>query len=585
MATILYLDIDDEITTAAGRIRDAVEPAVALVLPSGSRLATSRINFRLLAREAVEHNRVLSIVAADPAARALAASAGLSAHASVAAFEEAAVAARMAVTTHEPNPSTESRVRAQSAGPTRLPRPDQELTAAAAGPIIGPTGPDVSADGREPARDAGASSDPRPRSGGASLPVLSAARGRRGRDPRQVALLVVGLVLLLLTGIVATTILPSATIVVTPRSVPLSPVSLVVRADPSATGVDVTAKVVPAQRLSKDFAANGDFTATGKRVVSATATGSVTFDSVNTVGPVAVPAGTHLSTLSGIVFLTTAPVTVPPARVAGNRISHGFASVSVRAATAGPAGDVDAGSITQVPDFLRTQQVSASNPVPTNGGTRQEFTRISQQDVAAAVAQLTGQIQNDYKSWLAAPDSLPSGATAFPKTGALGAAVPSVDPGTLVNVEQPSFQLGLTASGTVVTVDASLVRQVAVGALTVPSGQTLQAGSVAVTVGAGQPDGQIVDFRVTVTALAIPVLDVAQLRAAVRGRPVADANAILATYGVVSIQTWPGYVTTIPTLDARVELTVAAPVAAASPSPAAPARSTQTAVPSGGVAP
>ncbi len=87
MATILYLDSDDEITTAAGRIRDAVDPKVALVLPPGSRLATSRMNFRLLAREALERNRGLSIVAADPAARAIAASAGLPVYATVGEFE------------------------------------------------------------------------------------------------------------------------------------------------------------------------------------------------------------------------------------------------------------------------------------------------------------------------------------------------------------------------------------------------------------------------------------------------------------------------------------------------------------------
>ena len=50
--TIVYLDVDDEITSAAARIRTAEEVDVALVLPAGSRIATSRINFRLLAREA-----------------------------------------------------------------------------------------------------------------------------------------------------------------------------------------------------------------------------------------------------------------------------------------------------------------------------------------------------------------------------------------------------------------------------------------------------------------------------------------------------------------------------------------------------
>ncbi len=89
MAAILYLDVDDEITTAAARIRGSADPKVALVVPPGSRIATSRMNFRLLAREALERNRGLSIVAADPAARAIAGSAGLPVYASVAEFEAA----------------------------------------------------------------------------------------------------------------------------------------------------------------------------------------------------------------------------------------------------------------------------------------------------------------------------------------------------------------------------------------------------------------------------------------------------------------------------------------------------------------
>jgi hypothetical protein len=50
MAIVVYLDVEDEITSAATRIRTAAGPRVGLVLPFGSRVATSRINFRLLAR-------------------------------------------------------------------------------------------------------------------------------------------------------------------------------------------------------------------------------------------------------------------------------------------------------------------------------------------------------------------------------------------------------------------------------------------------------------------------------------------------------------------------------------------------------
>src|SRR6476659_5695038 len=84
---IIYLEVDDEITTAATRIRTSEATRLAVVLPYGSRVATSRINFRLLARDALTHEKRLSIVSGDPATRALAASAGLPVFGSVAEYE------------------------------------------------------------------------------------------------------------------------------------------------------------------------------------------------------------------------------------------------------------------------------------------------------------------------------------------------------------------------------------------------------------------------------------------------------------------------------------------------------------------
>ena len=88
-AGIVYLDVDDEITSAAQRIRSSTATQVALVVPYGSRIATSRMNFRLLSREAIVSNRRLSIVSGDAASRALAASAGLPVFASVSEYEDA----------------------------------------------------------------------------------------------------------------------------------------------------------------------------------------------------------------------------------------------------------------------------------------------------------------------------------------------------------------------------------------------------------------------------------------------------------------------------------------------------------------
>src|SRR3954454_14647442 len=86
-ARILYLDSDDEITTAANRVREADVTRIAIVLPFGSRVATSRINFRLLSRDATLNGKRLSVVASEAATRALAASAGLPVFSTVAEYE------------------------------------------------------------------------------------------------------------------------------------------------------------------------------------------------------------------------------------------------------------------------------------------------------------------------------------------------------------------------------------------------------------------------------------------------------------------------------------------------------------------
>ncbi|MET1231400.1 MAG: hypothetical protein ABWY52_00955, partial [Candidatus Limnocylindrales bacterium] len=94
---VIFLDQDDEITTAIARMRASQDIKVAMVLPPGSRLGTSRINFRLLAREAQELPRQASIVTTEAGVRAIAVSAGLAAYASVAEFEAAAETAAAAV--------------------------------------------------------------------------------------------------------------------------------------------------------------------------------------------------------------------------------------------------------------------------------------------------------------------------------------------------------------------------------------------------------------------------------------------------------------------------------------------------------
>ncbi len=614
MATIVYLDADDEITSAAARIRGAPETKVALVLPPGSRLATSRINFRLLAREALERNRVLSIVAADPAARAIAASAGLPVHPTVGDFEAtlgpgpAALtppAAQAEPTDLDASGAPPRRARRRSGAAAIPPTGRDASPSAPSEPAIGPGRPAeqlsadllrVGEDGPDVAPAAGAAWAPRPgrpsgaappvtapldrsaptlppptetraRSGAATIPVIAGPRTRRGVPGGLIATLAaIGVVLLILAAL-GYLLLPSATVVVTPVAVPVGPVQFVVRADPDATSIDTTAGVIPAQRLTKDFTVSGDFPATGKRIVQIKAKGNVTFRNCDTSSSHTVPAGSVVSTGTGIGFATSQAVRIAQAPISPAPCTK--ATVGVVAVKPGPNGNVAAGDINQVPPGFNESIIFVTNPAPTAGGARQEFVRVQQSDIDNALAGLTKQLGAAFAAWSAAPTGLPAGATAYPATGTLGATIPTIDPTTLLAKEVASFTLGATASGTVVAVDPKLVDQVAAERIKgqVPAGRTLQDGSAKATHDSGQSVGEIVDFRVTATAAAIPDLDPVALRERIKGKSVDEARRLLEQYGTVTIETWPGFVSSIPTIDARLELTVVGPAGAGGPSP------------------
>jgi hypothetical protein len=571
MANVYYLDVDDEITSAAARIRASQDPRVGLVVPPGSRIATSRINFRLLAREALERNRALSIVSSDPAARALAASAGLPVYATVAEFE----ADQGAVGVVAPEPA---------AGPPAGRRKKGDGTAAPAGAAAGAAAAGAAAAGAAAAGAAAAgppagierASPAAPgsppdgrlgaRSSGASAPPAHPAARPSHRSARLAAASVTLVLIALVLGSIGVFLLPSATIVVTPKLEAVGPIELSIRADPNATATDPVAGVVPATILTMDFSASGTFNATGKKVNSTAATGTVRFNNNDTGGGIAIPSGSKVSTGTGVTFATTQDVTVPRAQFQ-NGFRPGSASVGVSAVAPGPAGNVPSGAIDQVPSGYSSILLNVSNPTATSGGTSTTIVQVQKKDTDAALASLTKDLKAQYTAWLTAPSGLSAGSVAFPKTGVLGPLNPDNDPTTLIGIVEPTFDLGLTATGTVTAVDESAVTSLATGRLqtSVTSSYSLVAGSTAVTVGTPRADSAAVIFPVTATASVVRHLDPDTLRAMIAGKSVEEARSILAGYGDVEIQTWPGFVGTIPSLAWRLTLTINADAAPPSP--------------------
>jgi len=582
---IVYLEIDDEITSAAARIRDAGQMRIAVVLPYGSRVATSRINFRLLARDALTHEKRLSIVSADPTTRALAASAGLPVFGSVAEYESsrvgleedpaptgstaAAIAAATAAPAIDPPPADESGTPAEAAPETALETADGTL-----GLVVPAAVTTTAVAGRgvplEPAGDTVRTSTPR--EAARTDPVNLTMSESRARGTTITPWFIGGAILalaLLIGGVGAYLLLPSATIVVTPRAEPVGPIRITVVADPGATTPDAAAGVVPAKVVTIPVKVDDTYVATGKRVALTKAAGSVRFENRDPTSSNRIASGSIVATALGVRFRTAVTVNVPKAELVGLTIFPARASVKVSAVDGGPDGNVDAGTIVIVPSGENSLFLKVTNPEATSGGMSQEFTRVTQVDVDGAVAALNRSLQQSFREAMAHPSPSSGGATVFPETGILGTVTPTVPLETLVGQEVATFALGLSATGTVVTADSAPVAAIAATQLraAVKPGYALVPGSVDIKVGPAMVVGQTVSFPVTGTADQVAILDPAVLRAKVLGKPVDEARAILDPYGEVRLTVSPDWLGSVPSFESRVDLTVRYAVEIETPKP------------------
>ena len=610
---IIYLEVDDEITSAAARIRAAESPGIAVVLPYGSRVATSRINFRLLARDALTHDKRVSIVAGDPATRSLAASAGLPVFASVAEYESASSGA------DEEGPGPDTSIPVVAAAAARAedaeagdggelapadqpgevagarsadPAPDGTLglivpAAAGAAALAGPPGDTIrAAVHTEPE----VSRYPRPAAPTPTVPVAGRTAGpfagltdRFANGDVPTAWLVGAAILavaLLVAGVGVYLLLPSATVAVTPRTERVGPVPLTIVADRTATAPDPARGVVPAEEISIPVAANDTFSATGKRVELTKATGTVRFENLDPTSTNRVAAGSIVRTGSGVRFRTQATITVPRAELVGLTIFPARASVKVTAVEGGPDGNVEAGTITIVPSGENSFFLKVTNPQPTAGGTSEEFTRVTQADVDGALAALNLSLSQAFQEAMDDPALEASGATVFPSTGRLGEPTPDVVPDTLVGQEVTTFALGLSATGSVIAVDEAPVAAIAETRIrdAVAADHELVEGSIDVEVGEAVITGQSVSFPVDASADQIAMLDAVELKAMILGKPIEEARALLAPFGQVVLDVSPDWTGSVPGFDSRVTLTIdravpiATPGGSQPPATAAPTR-------------
>jgi hypothetical protein len=598
---IVYLDVDDEITSAAQRIRSAPGTKVALVVPYGSRIATSRMNFRLLSREAVVSNRRLSIVSGDAAARSLAASAGLPVFGTVPEYEAA-------VARPPDDRGGNERAGGTASGPPRVdPTIAGDLAASetvvAAGRPGGPEAPATGSAGDTAASGGGSPAAPvapvpppgrksqapkRPPPEAAALAVIDdgpgsgpwagvSARERapdaeagadreqddrlagRNRAPLLAALGLAGLAVIV-AAVAGYLFLPSAPVALTPRRDAIGPIQLTVAADPTVTEVDPINDVVPALRLDVPVQAMRTFPTTGTKVKETRAGGSVTFTNYDPTSSNTVPAGSIVSTEGGIRFQTLATLIVPHAAFTPPSTTvPSQASVQVQAVQPGVAGNVPANAIRVVPPGENPLFLAVANPNQTSGGTHTETPQVTKAEVDKAVLGVQDDLQAAFRQAVAAGAAAPPGTTLFPATAKLGDPTPDVDPKTLVGQAIESFTISLSAHGSVIAVDPSPIADLARGQLQaqVAKDHRLIPDSVDIAVGqGGVAEDDQVTFEATARAIQVAVVDVNALRGLVKGKTADQAKAALVPYGSATVTIWPDWASTVTGVDARLTVTV-----------------------------
>ena len=133
-----------------------------------------------------------------------------------------------------------------------------------------------------------------------------------------------------------------------------------------------------------------------------------------------------------------------------------------------------------------------------------------------------------------------------------------MDPASLVGKQVATFTLSMTGTGTVQAVDATPIEAIAEERLasSISDGYELVPGSISVAWGRGASSTASSRSRWTARRSRSSRSIAAVLERMVLGLPKAEAEAVLAPYGDVVIVLSPGYVTNVPTMDARVTLVI-----------------------------
>lgn len=382
---VIYIDVDDDVTAIIGKIKKAKEKIVALVPPKRAGALQSAVNLRLLERMAKNDKKHLVLITNNQALIALAANAKIPVAKNLQSKPELAEIPAMIIDDGDDIIDGSELPVGDHANSVKVKDGTKVAAGAAAmknsrSDAIDTT--DIEIDGGPyAAATAVAKMAPKKAKNRTKIPNFDTFR-------KKLIFGIGGGVVLVGLLIWMFVFAPAATVIITASTSP-QPVSASVKLGGTAA-TDFKAGVVTSasQQEKKDQAV--EFEATGQKDLGEKATGTVRFSTGSLSGLGTIPAGTRLTSSTGLVFITDQAVTLS---FQGGPSSSG--TTTVTAAASGDRYNAATGSLSGSPSNVSASFVGASS-----GGTSKVVKVVSADDIERAKGQLVGQSTDAEKAAL-----------------------------------------------------------------------------------------------------------------------------------------------------------------------------------------
>ena len=388
---VIYIDIDDEITSVIDKVRASDGKILALVLPKRASVFQSVVNMKLLKRAADESKKRLVLITSETGLLPLAGAVGVHVAKSLQSKPEIPAApdatdAELSIDEDEPLEGPEE-VTAETAG-------DKSI-----GELAGPAAavPLATDDAMETVELDNDEED------GASKPVsaaplpLAAKKNKKLAVPNfdrfrlWLALGVLGVIGLIVLLFIALTVLPKATITIKTNASNVN-TNVNFTLDTTASSLDPNNNVVPAKQVTEQKNFTQTASATGQANKGDRATGTVTLSLKDcSQAETTIPAGSGVSS-NGLTFITQETVTLESV-VVGTTCrndlapSQSSADVDVKAINPGTQYNISATTFS----VNSHNNVTGKSSQAMSGGTDNVVKIISQADIDGAKSKITSQ--------------------------------------------------------------------------------------------------------------------------------------------------------------------------------------------------